>query len=297
MPNCEFCHKDFKTTYSLSKHQTVAKYCLKIQEKENDEIVIYMCTFCDKDYTSTQNLNNHLLKCYGKKYKEKFEEELNSVVEKYETELTSVKKELNEKDSILKQAENKIIYITEQNLMNRDIIKELQDKLERLAMRAIDKPTNMTSMTNNVNNNNIQLNSFISQEDVNNKITSKFTDKYLHNGMSDIAKFVLNHILTLDDGQVIYTCYDVSRKMFKFKDKDGNIVMDPHALKLIAMVQPGLQLQINTIINYLENAYSTEENEDVIIKTLHEKARDIKIQISEMHITPMFSKELAMLTC
>ena len=111
MPNCEFCHKDFKTTYSLSKHQTVAKYCLKIQEKENDEIVIYMCTFCDKDYTSTQNLNNHLLKCYGKKYKEKFEEELNSVVEKYETELTSVKKELNEKDSILKQAENKIIYM------------------------------------------------------------------------------------------------------------------------------------------------------------------------------------------
>jgi len=113
--------------------------------------------------------------------------------------------------------------------------------------------------------------------------------------MKDVANFVKNHILTLEDGSVIYACYDISRKIFKYKDKDGNIVKDPNALKLIGMIQPALLEQIDFMVKYFE--LNGDIDNDEIHKKLYGKAKSLGIQISDMNTSQEFSKELAKITC
>ena len=65
---CHFCDNNFKTKYLLNKHQTQAKYCLKIQESHNSESIItsfVTCTFCNKNFSSS-TFNRHDSTCKKK---------------------------------------------------------------------------------------------------------------------------------------------------------------------------------------------------------------------------------------
>ena len=52
---CQFCKKTFSDKSNLKKHQTNAKYCLKIQGKEIEEK--YVCKYCGKKFTRKDNLS------------------------------------------------------------------------------------------------------------------------------------------------------------------------------------------------------------------------------------------------
>ncbi len=49
--NCEFCKNKFVAKTSLIHHQKTAKYCLKLQGKNN---TLYTCEYCNKKL-STKN--------------------------------------------------------------------------------------------------------------------------------------------------------------------------------------------------------------------------------------------------
>ena len=51
-------------------------------------------------------------------------------------------------------------------------------------------------------------------EDVNYKISSKFNDLYLFEGMKGVAQFVFDHILRDENGFLFYGCSDYARKKF-----------------------------------------------------------------------------------
>jgi hypothetical protein len=202
---------------------------------------------------------------------------------------------------------NIIMEKQEQQLEKQEAqIAELQKTIERMGIKAIEKPT--TTNNNITNNTKINLVPFdLTNEYVSNIITSKFNDVHVLEGLHGLAKFVKDKIITLEDGTLVYRCFDTSRQIFKYQDKNGNIVKDPKALKLIEMIQPALKEQTNTLYDFFNdeiNNYKKEEDEKrnefltTKDKMMFLKENTIKIQdeIADMHMNSRFCNELSALT-
>jgi hypothetical protein len=349
MITCDFCKKEFTAKYLLTRHQKTTKYCLLLQdknkqnvekenvekenvEKEKDLKKKFNCEHCSKDMSSKQNLNKHLEICQMKEMVSKVKyNELHNAYDilkinynKLEDDHTTLKdirtdnikiniflKNLKEEYNKLKFENQKLEYIIEtekdRNREKDNQIFELKEQLEKITMKAIDKPTSIN--TNKINTTYNQLNNYISQENIDKKIAHKFTDKYITNGMKGIAQFVYDHIITLEDGNIVYACYDVSRKMFKYKDSNGNEIKDPKANKLIKMLKPGLTKQTDILYNYFAEEYDflnelkdskeldkEDQNQLYKIKFLKDKALEIGLEINTMEENHKFGNELANLT-
>jgi len=291
---CEFCEKEFINKYTLSKHQNTTKKCIDIQNKllniKVEKIkIINDCKYCNKVFTSKQSLIVHLNICNDKKLQDK-------ILEK-DKEIEMLKKEKDREIEMLKM----------QNENYKEQIKDLQNKLDRIANKAIDKPTTFTT-TNNTINNKFELNTFPSQKEIDRKIESQFNDKYILDGMKGIAQFVYDHIVKLEDGSMAYACFDTSRQIFKYKDENGNEIKDPKAVRLRKMIKPGLLRQSQTLLdyfndecNYLEKrkdkGHDIDGKEYNMMNTLREKAFEVGCDILSIEETSKFSNELANLSC
>ena len=179
--------------------------------------------------------------------------------------------------------------------------KILHDRIQKLAIRAIDRPT---SSTNNSITNKLELNNFITPENVKDKIQRKFNDNYIPNGMKDVAKFVYEWILTTEDGNLIYACYDRSRLIFKYKDGIGNEVRDPKASQLGNMLKPELIKKLAEMLKYFTEEFeyinSRKEREldfDIkeydTFKFLKENALEVGFELTSMTDNNTFCNELA----
>ncbi len=205
---CIFCKKVLGTKYSLQHHQKTAKYCLSLQGKNNE---CYRCKYCDKVTTTNHNLKSHYSICIQKKifdidkinkdeniiFKNKLEEK-EIEIKKYKKELSDQKKE-NEK---------------------------LQNKLENVLIRAIDKPT---TTNNTVNDNRMQQISnliplteqhFLEQAE-------NLTIDHIKDGGAGYARLAVDY--TLKDRSI---CADFSRKKLVYKEEDGTITNDPGLNKI-----------------------------------------------------------------
>lgn len=218
--SCNFCNKKFKSISNLNYHKKSAKYCLVIQGKIDKKEKNFVCVLCNKILSTKQILENHKKIC-----KKNIEEE-NVIIRKEleETKIKNLENQFKIKYKEFKKQEN--IYKEQINKQNEQI-KELQDKLERMGIKAIEKPT----ITNNTVN-KFELHTFPTQEEIDNKIGCNFNDKYILEGWKGIAQFVFDHIVKLEDGRIAYGCYDISRQIFKYKDSSGNEIKDSKALKL-----------------------------------------------------------------
>ena len=191
---CEFCESTFNKKSSLTNHNKNAKYCLIKRGKivvEQVEEVFYNCKYCKKVMVSKQNLNIHLQSC----------------IMKYE--------------ALYTEKEEEILKLREEH---KEQIKDLQDKIERMAMKAIEKPTT----TNNLILSSIDL----SQEHITKMINEKFTKEHFYDGQAGVARFAVDNILKDKDGKLAYVCTDVSRHIFKHVDENGEVVKDVRASKL-----------------------------------------------------------------
>ena len=311
---CEYCNNLFKNINILKTHQTNTKYCISIQKLKNIEttkINLISCKYCEKLFT-IYTMDRHLQTCKSKK-----EDENKVQLNKKENEINSLKKELEELKKnfddtkkelyLLKKEktyfENRSINYKEQLDKRIEEINSLQNRLEKLALKAIEKPT--SSSTHNTIINNLPV--FHSQEFINNKIQDKFDDRYFHNEMKGIVQFTYDHILKLDDNNLVYVCCDYGRKNFKYKDKDGNEITDPEAIKLISMIQDKLYDKTCYLHDWAVNEYDylklQEERDKIVDKKeldsvidMIGKAQDMKIIIKSMDKTNKFSNELAKLT-
>jgi hypothetical protein len=292
--SCKFCNSVFSSVSALNNHKNTAKYCLKIQNIDFDKK--FKCKNCNKALSTKHRLESHILVC--KKEESKFTDKDIIIAE--------LKAIIDNQEKQFRKLENNY----------KKQITELQDKLERMCVKAIERPTITNNTTNNTINNKLELNTFITQEYVNDKIESKFTDSYIYNKMKGVAKFVYDHIITLEDGRLIYACYDMSRKIFKYKDTNGNEVKDIEAKKLIKLIKPGLLNRSGELIKYFINHCeiirdkirydNTNDSDDEDINLLKEelkgmeylrdRAIEISGEINDMDQTNLFSKELAIIT-
>ena len=334
---CDYCNNLFKTNSNLKTHQTTAKYCIKLQKIKNNNDInnkLLNCEYCSKLF-AYHKLNTHLNVCKMKKLKiieekdkiifdiKKEKEDQNNLLKKqielikkeHENQTDVLKKEHDEQFNLLKKElyllkkektyfENRSINYKEQLDKRIEEINNLQNRLEKLALKAIEKPTNSTSTHNTIINN---LPAFHSQEFINNKIQDKFDDRYFHNEMKSIAQFTYDHILTLDNGNLVYVCCDYGRKNFKYKDENGNEITDPEAIKLIDMIQDKLYDKTCYLHDWAVNEYDylkmQEERDELVDKKeidsvidMIGKAQDMKMVIKSMNKTNKFSNELAKLT-
>ena len=282
---CKFCNYELKTKSSLNYHQKNAKFCLKIQEKEQDK---YKCNLCYKILSSKQRMESHKKICNVKRDKDP--EQLIREIREDNIKL-KIQNE-NYKEQLMK---------IEQNY--KEQIKDLQNKLDRIVNKAIDKPT----ITNNTVNNKIELNGFPSQKEIDQKIETQFNDKYLWDGMKGVVQFVYDHIVRLEDGSMVYACFDTSRQIFKYKDENGNEIKDPKALKLRKIIKPGLLRQSQSLLDYFtEECHYMEKRKikglDIdrkeynTMNTLKEKAFEVGCEILNIEDTNKFSTELASLS-
>ena len=305
---CEYCNKKLSSLSALNYHKKSAKYCINIQNKKilkepETEIIIEnnQCEHCSILFSNKYCLNIHYNRCKElKKINTKnFEEQFD--ITKKENEL--LKKELYLLKKEKTYFENRSINYKEQLDKKTEEVNSLQNRIEKLALKAIEKPT--TSSTHNTIINNLPA--FHCQEFINNKIQDKFDDRYFHNEMKSIAQFTYDHILTLDNGNLVYVCSDYGRKNFKYKDKNGNEITDPEAIKLISMIQDKLYDKTCYLHDWAVNEYDylkmQEERDELKDKKeldnvidMIGKAQDMKLVIKSMDKTNKFSNELAKLT-
>jgi DNA repair exonuclease SbcCD ATPase subunit len=258
--NCQYCKTIFKSTSALKNHINKARYCIVIQEKlAKKEKKIYKCEYCDKILSTKQSLTKHKETCCKKKDKDdeikdkenkdkllrKLKDEViekDKIIIKVNTQLENSKEQLeNFKEQLEKREEN----FKEQEENYKEQIKDLQEKLDKIANKAIDRPT--TVVSNTTTNNNLNI---VSSLDFNNfdrikdAIENKLNVNHVVDGQKGLAKFMVDTILTDEEGNLLYVCTDPSRNMFKYKNTDGEINKDVEAKKLISfMVDAGIKVK------------------------------------------------------
>tara|TARA_B110000908_G_C10147988_1_gene399969 strand:- start:70 stop:819 length:750 start_codon:yes stop_codon:yes gene_type:complete len=177
-----------------------AQYCIKTRKNTGD-IKFFKCDGCYKNFTSKQTLQLHSLKCKSN--------ELNSYKQENKT--------------LKKMYDDKIIFLETQINQKDDIIQDLQNKLENIAISAVSRPTT---------SNKTQINNYIQQ-------LQPVTEEHL---IDNVQHLTIDHIMKGPEGYAQYAleyplkdrliCVDYARRKVKFKNKDGKVITDPEMSNL-----------------------------------------------------------------
>jgi len=247
---CNICEKKLSTKQNLEAHK---KKCIGKKDQ-------FKCEFCNKILSTKRNLESHLICCLEKKDKvlkelqEKELKELNKLKELIEIKDKEIKellklnkvkdKDLIEKDKIIiklnTQNENCKEYFEKQEENYKEQLSDLQNKLDKIANKAIDRPT--TVVSNTTTNNNLNIMSSIDFNDLENikyLIENKLNVNHVVDGQKGIAQFLVDSFLKDEEGNLLYKCTDPSRSIFKYKNSEGEINKDIEAKKLISLIVDG----------------------------------------------------------
>jgi hypothetical protein len=176
-------------------------------------------------------------------------------------------------------------------LLLAEQIRDLQDKLDKIANKAIDKP-----ITNNTTNNTLNFTSCIDFNDtdkIKNVIQNSLNINHIVDGQKGIANFVKDTLLTDDSGQLLYICTDPSRYIFKYKDSTGEVRKDIEAKKLTNYIlEGGIRIKSATIGNewYKDDIGDIDMNKFSII--MEQQENIMKLQDDNNN----FKKELVSIT-
>jgi hypothetical protein len=218
MNKCEYCNNVFKSLKTLNQHKRLAKFCLIKQKKQ------LICEYCndilysDKDFEYHQNNCIIFLKSKNQDLEEKIKEleNENKDIVYFQNKIEFCEKQLIEKENQLVEKNNQI--------------KHLQDQIVSITKTAVSKPT---TTNNNINNKILNMSVLnLDSENVKNIINNNYNLDVICEGQKGVAKFATNFLLKDSDGNLNYVCTDPSRKIFKYKNHDGELEKDINAQKL-----------------------------------------------------------------
>jgi hypothetical protein len=238
---CQFCNKEFSTKITLYQHQQKAKYCLTLQGVTNSN---YQCDYCEKTLSTHERLITHTNACKIKLKKDEVDKE-NAITFEYKNNIKELQNEiLNYRDKL----QEKNDYIAKLETKIEKMESKLEAKLEKLEStvttialesktpaKAAPTTNNTTNLITVTNNNFLNL----SQEHIKKVLAEKLDFNVVYAGQAGLAKFVVDYMLTDEDGNVIYHCVDPSRQTFEFIDEKGEKVRDVKAEKLIQSLLKG----------------------------------------------------------
>lgn len=244
---CEFCSKSFASKSGMKIHQTRTKYCIKIQQKMNLNVVdkLETCQYCCTKY-EPKTIKRHLVTCKLKQqhdinayevslqsqaaiYEERIkvlENKLKSYLTFYEEQLREQAKDYEEQ---LQEHSEQISQLRDELIFSKGQMKVMEgDHKCLLKIASQSKVTNVTNNTKILSMNPLDL----SQERLHNIISTDLTYNHSLEGQKGIAEFVDQKVLIDECGKSNYGCTDKSRRVFKHKDKDGNVCTDIEAKQL-----------------------------------------------------------------
>ena len=213
---CQYCGNNFKTKYLLNKHQTQAKYCLKIQASQNSQEIItalVVCKYCNKNFAKG-NFNIHDLTC---KRKIQF---------------------INQENINLKAEHEKEI---------SDIYKEQSIRAQNTIEDIAKKPTYQKNkiIQNNIVSGLTPLN--LDPDRVLKVIADKYTTSDFYGGQRGAAQMIYKYLATDENGEPQIICTDTSRGKFHYKDMNGEEVIDLKNVHLIGTIQEPLKKKAGEI--------------------------------------------------
>ncbi len=235
---CSFCTNTFNSKSSLKHHQKTARYCLKLQGVKSK---CYVCSTCEKTFSNNYNLSVHIVSCNQTKVAVKLKKNLDTIESKLENALTLVE----QKECIIKEQKQQI--------------KELQDKLENVAIKAVQRPTT---------SNKTQINNYIQN-------MKPVTDESL---LDNVQYLTIDHIKKGPEGYAEYAleyplkdrmlCSDYSRRKVKFKDNEGNLITDPEMTVLAKRFFESIKKKNKELICKSANELKEKLGDDNVMDTV-----------------------------
>ena len=259
---CEFCNKQFTVKSSLKTHQRSAKYCLQIQNKNNN--VSYECTFCNKTFSSKHRYQGHLDICTTK---------LKQIIQETENSLELANMKIKELE--LKLQTQRVEIENEMYKQDRETLNEIAKQPRQVNNNTQNKIIVTTPLDLSTNN----LSSIID---------SGLAEEHLIMGQKGIAQFAFNNFLKDDEGKLKYVCTDPSRQIFQFKNKEGDLEKDVRASKLTkALCDADIKNKSHEILA----DFIKDGDDDLVLEYIqhYQNIRDMETDNSD------FSKELTTL--
>lgn len=222
------------------------------------------CKFCEKTFLTKTNLIHHQKTakyCLKKQNIVTSESEFSCVCSKiFTTKLSFSRHEKICNEAILLPYKELIKKQEEQ-------IKELQNKIENIALKAVEKPININNQRinnnqkiNQVINNLIPITDNYIKEQVPN-----LTIEHIKKGPLGYAEYILNYPL---NKRIL--CVDYSRKKIKYKDENGNIITDPEmALLSVKLFESIKERNKNLICEYIEKLSVDSETKMKIVYDMY----------------------------
>ena len=247
---CSFCKKSFSSKSNLRTHINTAKYCIDNRPTTTLKIV-FKCEGCQDDLSSKQTLENHKAKCMYLLQKKRDDD--------HSKQIANLEKIISEKDRR---------------------IKELEDRMDSLLVKAVSRPSVINANTDN----RIQqtINNLIPITDDYLREQAQFlTLEHIKQGALGYANFACDYAL-----KDRITCVDVSRRKVKYKNPDGLVITDPEMSVLSKKLFSSIQ-EKNT---QLTTQYKRELREMVLQKfrdsgddMTDEQTRDLDRAIEEIN--------------
>lgn len=197
----------------MNYHQKNTKYCIEKQGITTGKN--YTCNYCNKKIASEKRLKTHY-----------------SVCEDYNIKCIEIKysEQLNQKNILI--------------LKHEETIKILQNKLENIALKAIQRPTTTNNIKTHINT-LVQKMEPLSEIHLGNH-TTNLTLEHVKRGAYGYAEYALEYPL-----KDRIACVDYSRRKIKFKDTTGNIVTDPEMVKLAPMFFESIKNKSSELVHAL----------------------------------------------
>jgi hypothetical protein len=131
--------------------------------------------------------------------------------------------------------------------------KELQDKLENLASKAIEQSKPSTTIHKSTNYYNF-LTPMPAREQLSQMIQDGFNRKYFVRGQIGLAEFINDSLVKDDENSMYYlVCSDTARQVFRFKDKYGNVIKDPCMKQFTNMIIEPVKLKTEEHLRKIED--------------------------------------------
>lgn len=232
---CEFCRNTFKTKVSLYNHQNNAKYCIKLQNREDTKK--YTCVWCNKGFIHNAQFKKHKTTCTY------ISEEDISILRE---EIASQREEIaSQRDEIASQ---------------RDEIASQREEIESLKVfkKLYDKKDDITKTANKRNTIVFPGSLDLSQENIKHIVDEKLTIDHIRNGQRGLAKFFVEHLLT-KEGKPLYICSDKSRNNYIYKGMNGEIVRDHNARNLTKAIYKPVHIKTKNVVTTAINVIDIDE--------------------------------------
>lgn len=245
---CTICNRVYSTKYTLSTHiRCVHKQC-DVEEFECKS------KYCKYTTMYKKEIVKHIKNCNFIIAEEDFKQveiELkNKIKSEYETCIEKLKKELLTCQTQLSSL------TTEKDIIQRELEKS-QHLIQCLSERAIDRPSNVTNRQHNeignvkITNHLSDHQTYLKQvhpERVTGLLDLHF-EKYFMDGQIGLARFVVEHIIRLENGKMILCCTDPTRKRFRFIDTDKKLAEDLKAKMLCSKIKVPVKEMCNEVFD------------------------------------------------